>query len=104
MNAAGYCPNMDVPRGVTTGLDAVFGLVRVTVDETLVVVVAEHTAHPHDILAAGAYARELSAGREPCGFYADTAGTKDALIQVYPRMPSAFDLKAPARLVTGVPV
>lgn len=108
MSDEGYCPDMDVQGGVTACLDKTFGRVRVTVDETLLVVVAEHGAHPHDILAAGMYAGEQTVGREPCDYYGDEeiGGTKDALILVYPRILPVvdLDLRMTGYQTTGVPM
>ena len=88
MSGDGYLPDMGPTGGLKAEPDIVFGGVRVVIDETVVVVVAAHGAHPHDLVAATERSRQYTAGTDPVAAYGEDSLTAsdDALVLVYPRV------------------
>lgn len=108
MTEDGYVPDMPhIVETVETAPDAVFGGVRVVVEETLVVVVCRHGSHPHDMITAGGYIYRYTSGRDPVHGFADDEldGFPDeSLVLVYPRVDDVLSLPLNHRSRSGVPL
>jgi hypothetical protein len=108
MTGEGYIPDMPVITESleTTAPDAVFGGVRVVVEQEVVVVVCRHGSHPHDLISAGGFVHRYTSGRDSVDVFADDelAGTKDSLVMVYPRVDDVTMLPPNCLAQTGVPL